>query len=413
MALGNLPFDSREHLIEHLTSDMGLSTEDAEEVADVVMEEAESEEGNAKEFLQSIKNGAKSILSDIGLETVSWVENPSQDSMFVMMKNSEDRIKKSTSIYKAPEEEDWETVYGPVMRPNDIDKDGDVATASDIQKAAHQFIAEGRVKQFDTDHDLNTGKGTLVESWILKEDKKYELPNGESEVIEKGSWMVGVQPTEEVRKRIENGEITGWSIFGQADQISLDNTANFKTRKESNAFKDDTMSENQSNNDSQEKDLSMKDVHSEIQELKSEFKEYADSPEPTTVESKDELQKQLENLEKEDKTVVELSSDIELTSKEPEMEDLADLMDHLEDQLMDENFSMLVDAVRGNGTVEEGTHPDDEDEDEDMEMQGEDQEKEETEKAHYKANQSTGAGSDVEKSGSGNSLQPFKNQVEG
>lgn len=396
MPLDNLPFDSREELLNHLTTDMELADTDAEEVVQVLMEEAESEEGNAKQLLQSIKNGAKSILSDIGLETVSWVENPSQDSMFVMMKNDGNRVKKTTSIYKQPEE-NWETVYGPVMRPNDIDKDGDVASASDIQKAAHQFIAEGRVNQFDTDHDLNTGKGTLVESWILKEDKEYELPNGETEKIEEGSWMVGVQPNEEVRKRIENGEITGWSIFGQADQISLKNEANFKTENQSNSFKDDTMTENQSNNEKQEdgsEEVSMKDMHSSIQELKSEFKEYVESPEPTTVKSVEELQNTLENLEKEDeKAVIELSSDVELTQKEPEMENMGELLDFLENELNETNFGMLVDAVRGEGEDESEEVEEEMDEDE----EDEDMEKEETEKqANHKAANGSSAGTQSE-----------------
>jgi len=398
-------FDSREQLITHLREDMGITDDQKlEEIADAVMEEAKSDEGNPETLLQSIKNGAKSLMTDIGLETVSWVQNPSQDSMFVMMKDEENKIQKTTSIYKEPDQ-DWETVYGPVMRPNDIDKDGDVAPANDIKKAAHEFIAEGKVTQFDTDHDLNTGKGTLVESWILKEDKEYELPNGSTETIEKGSWMVGVQPNQEVKDRIKNGDITGWSIFGQADQISLKEQANFKTESETNNFnKEDTMPENQStdgNNQQDSGELSIKDVHSELKEFKSEFKEYAETPEPTTVKSVDELEKHLENLEK-DSTVVELGKDVEITAKEPEFNELGDMISYMEDNLKEENFQMLQDAITQSEDEEENVEEEmDEDEEEDEE-QKEESEKAEDQEPNYKAQGKQGVGTEnVEKSGTG------------
>jgi len=407
MPLDNLPFNDKEELLTHLEQDMGIDNSKVEEVAQVIMEEAKSEEGSPQNLLQSIKEGAKSLMTDISLETVSWVENPSQDSMFVMMKSSDNKVRKTTGIYKEPEE-DWKVAYGPVMRPNDIDKDGDVAPTTDIRKAAHEFIAEGRVNQFDTDHDLNTGKGTLVESWILKEDKEYELPNGDTETIEEGSWMVGVKPNQKVKERIENGEITGWSIFGQAEQTSLKNQPNFKTQ-ENNAFKqDDTMPENQNDGGQTQEgnDLSLKDVHSELTELKSEFKEYADSPSPTTVKTVDELQKHLQNLEK-DSTIVELGKDMEITSKEEQMEDMTDLMDYLEDNLMEENFSMLMDAVRGStDQVEEEMDEDEEDEDKAYGEDDEDEEK--TAKHKSKSNQGIGVNENVSKSGN----LDFQNRAE-
>lgn len=376
----DLPFDSEEELLNHLETDMGISDDEKRKrIAEIIMDEAKSDEGNPKKLLESIKDGAKSILSDLGLETVSWVENPSQDSMFVMMKNSDNLVKKSTSIYKEPEENNWETVYGPVMRPNDIDKDGDIAPAHDIRKAAHEFMAEGRVKQFDTDHDLNTGKGTLVESWILKEDKEYELPDGSKETIEEGSWMVGVQPNQEVKERIENGEITGWSIFGQADKIELKNQPrmkNFNNESVVNTSKEDTMSENPDSDTNEE--LSLKDVHSELKQFKEAFNEYKEAPEPTTVKSVDELKQHIKSEETENR-VVELGKDFELeqTEKEPEMEDLGDLMDFLEDSLNESNFSMLMDAVRGAEDEEEEMVEEEED-DEDKE---DEEKQEETEKS--------------------------------
>lgn len=373
MPLQGLPFDSKQELLNHLQNDMGLDSDKAGRVADILVEESKSDEGNPKQLLQSIKNGAKSILSGIGLETVSWVENPSQDSMFVMMKNQNNMVKKTTKVYKEPEEDEWETVYGPVMRPNDIDKDGDIAPSHDIKKAAHEFMAEGRVNQFDQDHDLNTGKGTLVESWILKEEKDYELPDGSKETIEAGSWMVGVQPNQEVKQRIENNEITGWSIFGQADKVELKNQANWKSfnnESVTNEFKDDTMSENP---DPSNEELSLKDIKSQLKEFQKEFQEFTESPEPSTIKSVEELKQHVKS--EEHTNLIELGKDFTLeenTEKEPEMEDMTELLNYLEESLAEENFSMLMDAVRGDGEeeeVEEETDEEDEDDYNDKEKE--------------------------------------------
>jgi len=137
-------------------------------------------------------------------------------------------------------------------------------------------------------------------------------------------------------------------------------------------------------------DVSMKQVHSEVQELKSEFNDFMESPEPTQIKSKDELVSTLQNLEKEnDSVLVELDKDVEVTSKEEVMEDIGGLMDYLEENLQEENFSMLMDAVRGSeDEVEEEM---DEEEDEDK-AYDEDEDKEKT--AKHKAKGKQGIGTD-------------------
>ena len=100
MVLQKNMFNSKQELYNYLKEEVGISGEEKiERIAETVMEEARTENGDPEQLLQRIENGAKSLMTDIGLETVSWVQNPSQDSMFVMMKNNDNRIKKTTSIY--------------------------------------------------------------------------------------------------------------------------------------------------------------------------------------------------------------------------------------------------------------------------------------------------------------------------
>jgi len=382
-----LSFDDRGQLLTHLEQDMNIDPKKAERIADIIMEEAQSNEGQPRQLLQSIKEGAKNILSDIDLETVSWVKNPSQDSMFLMMKDDNKHVNKTAKLMKEPEQ-DWDTVYGPVMRASDIDKDGDVAPGAEIREAAHEFMKEGKVNSFDSDHDQVTGKGTMVESWILKESKVYELPDGDKEEIEAGAWMVGVQPDKEIKERIQQGDITGWSIFGEAEKLELGkDDPSFNNKAKSNSLKgNNTMVENQSDNTEKEEnrggdDLTLKDVHSEVQAVK----EAVESPDPETVKSVDELENTLKSLEQKDSTVVEVGKDFTV-SKEDEFENMSDLMDYLEDSLNESNFSMLMDAVRGDSEEES------EDEGEVMEEEDMEDEEEEEKQEEAKAKGSTTKG---------------------
>jgi hypothetical protein len=113
----------------------------------------------------------------------------------------------------------------------------------------------------------------------------------------------------------------------------------------------------------------------------------------------DEL-KQLKS--EEEQPVVQLGKDFELETQEKERElkaeNLSDLMDMLEEELDEENFSMLVDAVRGDAeeeTVEEESDMDEDEEDEEKETS----EKEETEKSAKHKQTESNISVDTEKSG--------------
>jgi len=75
----------------------------------------------------------------------------------------------------------------------------------------------------DTDHDLLDGKGVPIESWTLKEDSTFTLPDGtESREYPKGTWMMGVKFADEPWERIKDGDLSGFSIYGEAAEHSVD-----------------------------------------------------------------------------------------------------------------------------------------------------------------------------------------------
>ena len=105
-------------------------------------------------------------------------------------------------------------VFGEVYVPDTKDTDGNFMTAETIEKMAHDFLANNKNFQIDREHDGNTNKGCVVESFIVRK--------GDPDFIE-GSWVVGVYvPDIEIWKSIEKGDITGFSIEGTATLVEED-----------------------------------------------------------------------------------------------------------------------------------------------------------------------------------------------
>ena len=99
-------------------------------------------------------------------------------------------------------------VFGEVYVPDRRDTDGNFMTAETIEKMAHDFLANKKNAQISKNHDGNSDKGCVVESFIARE--------GDPDFIA-GSWVVGVHvPDIEIWKQIEKGELTGFSIEGTA-----------------------------------------------------------------------------------------------------------------------------------------------------------------------------------------------------
>ena len=100
-------------------------------------------------------------------------------------------------------------IYGIVLEPEVVDAQDDIVSADEIRKAAHSFMQDGVIGLLHEDKAPST---MLVESYIAPTD--FIL--GEQEV-KKGAWiMVTKVEDEDIKKRVEKGEITGYSIGGFA-----------------------------------------------------------------------------------------------------------------------------------------------------------------------------------------------------
>lgn len=103
-------------------------------------------------------------------------------------------------------------VYGEVYAPLHVDTDGEAMTADDIEKAAHDFLASGKVAKVDVGHNCEESGCTVVESFIAR---KHD-PDGFVE----GSWVLGVHVApDELWSEVKAGELNGFSFFGTVQKV--------------------------------------------------------------------------------------------------------------------------------------------------------------------------------------------------
>jgi hypothetical protein len=101
-------------------------------------------------------------------------------------------------------------IYGVVLRPNNIDTQGDFATPEDIERAAHRFMIRSQRYDFMHRETLSKGRVYVVESYIAPAD--FEI-NGHK--VYKGSWVVvSYVPDNDLWQKILSGKINAYSIRG-------------------------------------------------------------------------------------------------------------------------------------------------------------------------------------------------------
>ena len=184
---------------------------------------------------------ADTVLTRLTTEFVSSVGNPAQDSEWLIFKDASADRRKAAQVerpyvFAEPEdvaskaadvdvraqngEGERQIAYAAVLIPNRVDKQGDVIPPYVVERSAHEYMAEYR--KMDSDHDLQDGAGTPVESWILKENQDFDLPDGGSVTYPEGTWVIGKRFTDDEWERVKSGELTGFSIYGGAEAIDVE-----------------------------------------------------------------------------------------------------------------------------------------------------------------------------------------------
>jgi len=109
--------------------------------------------------------------------------------------------------------------YAVVLEPDTEDLQQDVVSAETIELAAHGFMKDFRL--VNEMHASLDKVAVPVESYLAPIDFTVTAPDGTERVIKKGSWVLASEFNEEVWKRIESGEYTGYSIEGVGRRYEL------------------------------------------------------------------------------------------------------------------------------------------------------------------------------------------------
>lgn len=161
----------------------------------------------------------KRRLKNLTVEFISLVD-AGANKREVIYKNADadqrgTQIVKHIQFRKADEEK--RLVYGVVYAPDETDSHDDTMTASEIEKAAHAFLAAGKTNRVDKQHDENPDKGYIVESSILKGEHP-EFPDDPE-----GTWIVAIKVTDDdTWEEIKKGDIKGISMQGYAEAEELE-----------------------------------------------------------------------------------------------------------------------------------------------------------------------------------------------
>lgn len=102
-------------------------------------------------------------------------------------------------------------VGGIVYEPDTVDAQGDSASSTEIEKAAHNFLQDSRT--LGLMHKEEAGpRAKIVESYVAPCNMKME-----NQTIKKGTWMMVVKVHDNALwDQVKAGKITGFSMGGRA-----------------------------------------------------------------------------------------------------------------------------------------------------------------------------------------------------
>lgn len=155
------------------------------------------------------------FLKDIRVQFISLVKNGANGKTIIFKSADKEDFQHVRQVSIAKRDEAKRMVYGIVYAPDSEDTQGDMTNAEEIEKAAHQFMADLNARQVDKGHDYDPKDGVFVaESWIVrKSDPLFPAEPA-------GSWAVGIKVNnDEIWQQVEKGEIQGLSMAGEALRI--------------------------------------------------------------------------------------------------------------------------------------------------------------------------------------------------
>ena len=158
----------------------------------------------------------KRKLSDIDVNYISLVRKGANDKTVILKAaDTAPVFQKTIEIKKNVDG----VLYGIVYAPDEMDLQGDMASAGEIKKAAYAFMSNEAVHQIDREHNGQTGGAFVAESWIVRKSDAL-FPDEKP-----GAWAVGLKLTDaNLIAAVQKGAITGLSMAGNAKTEAVEKT---------------------------------------------------------------------------------------------------------------------------------------------------------------------------------------------
>ncbi|AIR80147.1 hypothetical protein CFV33872_08445 [Campylobacter fetus subsp. venerealis CCUG 33872] len=148
-------------------------------------------------------------LSEIEITHISLVKEGANGKSVIYKSKEGANYQRSIKIAKSDEEKG--IIYGIVYSPDEVDTQGDSASAIEIEKAAYGFMKSLNINNVDKNHDFKPEGAFVCESWIVKSGDPLF---GDQKV---GSWAVGIKlESDELRDAVKKGDLKALSMAGTA-----------------------------------------------------------------------------------------------------------------------------------------------------------------------------------------------------
>jgi DNA adenine methylase len=119
----------------------------------------------------------------------------------------------SLHILKDGAEPEQRLVYGEVLIPEEWDRQQDIISAMEIEKAAHRFLEEFQQLGFNHKGMLDKSAARIVESYIAPCDLRLNERD-----VKKGTWVLVTKVyNDTLWDAIKKGEVNGYSVGGKAE----------------------------------------------------------------------------------------------------------------------------------------------------------------------------------------------------
>lgn len=116
-------------------------------------------------------------------------------------------------------------VLGVAYPADRIDGHGEFMSRESVRKAAQTFLGDGG-RQIGLHHaDGTVGHAKVIDSFCWPDElPDWELPgpDGQTQTIRSGDWLLGVEFDAETWPLIKTGQVNGWSIQGMGARREIE-----------------------------------------------------------------------------------------------------------------------------------------------------------------------------------------------